>query len=396
MPTMNFSPYDAQQQEINRRAQYAEALRAQGMEAPQGGMAGRVYVGPSWTQGLAQMLKAYGGAKGVRMAEDESRALATERSQRLAEALKGGDVESLMQNPDTAAYGIQLRGQQDARQFQAGQAAETRRFQENMAQQQRIAQQQAQEAQRAFMAEQNRLNREAMAQRAQLAQGGGAPDPYYQFLPGADGYLVGNARTGEIAPGMVNGQRAIPGTLDPALQGQLAGAKESGKLIGKTTTQAQIDLPRVVASTDQTIGIIDQMLQHPGLPGAVGMKNWSSGFGLMDSPAAGTKEADFMALRDQLGGKQFLEAYEILKGGGQITQIEGEKATNAIARMQTAQSEEAFKAAAKEFREIVTAVRDRAVKKAQGVGNGASSDFSAPAQDGWQDMGNGVRVRIKQ
>lgn len=397
MPAFNFSPYDAQQREIDRRAQYAELLRQQGMEAPQGGMAGRIYVGPSWTQGLAQMLKAYGGGKGVRMADEQSRELASDRTKAMVDALKGygagGDATKLLESPDTAAFGVQAMGQERQAQIDALTRSDDRRWRTEQDIADRKWRTEQELLQRQWQAGQNDLNRNARIQAANM--GGGAPDPYYQFLPGADGYLVGNARTGQITPGMVNDHRAVPGTLDPTLQGQLAGAKESGKLLGKTETQAQIDLPGVVAGSDQTVSIIDQMLKHPGLEGAVGMKNWSSGFGLMNSPVSGSKEADFMALRDQLGGKQFLEAFESLKGGGQITQVEGEKATNAIARMQTAQSEEAFKAAADEFRSVVVAARDRAVKKAQGLGSGASGDFGAPVsglqpgavEDGFQYIG---------
>lgn len=176
MKTVSFtSPYDARQAELEQQRAYAEALRQQGMEAPQGGMAGRMYVGPSWTQGLAQMLKAYGGRKGVEQVGEQSQALARERAQKIAEALRGGDAEAMMQNPDTAAYGIALKGQQDTRQFQAGQAAETRRHQENMAQQQRAAQLQAQQQQREFMAQQNELNRQTRLQAAGMSGAGMPP-----------------------------------------------------------------------------------------------------------------------------------------------------------------------------------------------------------------------------
>ncbi len=43
---------------------------------------------------------------------------------------------------------------------------------------------------------------------------------------------------------------------------------------------------------------------------------------------------DFNAMLDQVQGGAFLQAFESLKGGGQITQIEGEKATQAIVRAQ--------------------------------------------------------------
>lgn len=51
--------------------------------------------------------------------------------------------------------------------------------------------------------------------------------PYFQFLPTAEGYAVGNARTGEIAkPG---GGAIIPAQFDPRLQATLSGAKTGGQ-----------------------------------------------------------------------------------------------------------------------------------------------------------------------
>jgi hypothetical protein len=77
-------------------------------------------------------------------------------------------------------------------------------------------------------------------------------------------------------------------------------------------------------------------------------------------------------LLNQIGGKQFLEAFESLKGGGQITQIEGDKATQAIARMSRAQTEPEFRAAVKEFKDIVKIGMERAASKA------GSPDSPAP------------------
>lgn len=241
MPTMNFSPYDAEQRELDRRAQYAELLRQQGMEAPQGGMAGRIYVGPSWTQGLAQMLKAYGGGKGVRMADEQSRELAAQRHKEIADALRGygagGDAVKLLESPDTAAFGMQAMGQERQAQIDALTRSDDRRWRAEQDIADRKWRTEQELLQRQWQAEQNDLNRNARIQAANM--GGGAPDPYYQFLPGADGYLVGNARTGQITPGMVNGQRAVPGALDVALQGQLAGAKTAAQTEAEITTKRE-------------------------------------------------------------------------------------------------------------------------------------------------------------
>jgi hypothetical protein len=54
-----------------------------------------------------------------------------------------------------------------------------------------------------------------------------------------------------------------------------------------------------------------------------------------------------------------LEAYERLKGTGQITEIEGKKATQAITRMQRSVSESEFMQAATEFRSALQTALDR-------------------------------------
>jgi hypothetical protein len=52
---------------------------------------------------------------------------------------------------------------------------------------------------------------------------------------------------------------------------------------------------------------------------------------------------------EQIGGKNFLQAYQQLKGGGSITEIEGTKAEAAQARLKTAQSKEDWDKAMNDF-----------------------------------------------
>lgn len=92
--------------------------------------------------------------------------------------------------------------------------------------------------------------REQMAAKGQQ-QGG---TPYFQFLPGADGYYVGDARTGQMSPGMVNGQRAVPGALSPSLQGEIAGAKAGAQAdIERDTTKRER-----TRSADDAINLLDE------------------------------------------------------------------------------------------------------------------------------------------
>jgi hypothetical protein len=78
----------------------------------------------------------------------------------------------------------------------------------------------------------------------------------------------------------------------------------------------------------------------------------------------GTDVSNFRIALDQIKDKTFLQAFESLKGAGQITEREGEKATSALNRMNTAQSEVEFIKAAREFEQNVRSGMDMAKKKA--------------------------------
>jgi hypothetical protein len=111
------------------------------------------------------------------------------------------------------------------------------------------------------------------------------------------------------------------------------------------------------------LGTLAQLKSHPSLPHMVG------GFGLPGMPIIpkdilppqpGTPGVEFVALFDQVKGQSFLQAFESLKGGGQITQIEGDKATAAINRLRRDMRKEDFVKVIDEMAAIVQAGLDRA------------------------------------
>lgn len=133
--------------------------------------------------------------------------------------------------------------------------------------------------------------------------------------------------------------------------------------------------PEAKVKTEEVIALVDKMVKqdengntilHPGLRDVVG---WQANlpediFGLSIYPRPGTEGYDFLTLLKQIRGKQFMEAYQSLKGGGQITEVEGEKATEAMARMDRAQSEKAFIEGALEFRNVMAGALERLRVKA--------------------------------
>jgi hypothetical protein len=186
--------------------------------------------------------------------------------------------------------------------------------------------------------------------------------------------IAGAGTTPQVIPRGLN-----PGE-EPEVRGRQAEASAAGTTTGRATAEATMDLPTTIAQAEQSLQLIDQLLNHPGLGDVVGMPGSISGAvnTVTGRAIPGTDAADFKALLDQIGGQQFLQAFESLKGGGAITQIEGDKATRAISRLtQTGQSEAAYKKAAQEFKDVIQAGINRAKMKA---GSRAISPAPAPAQ----------------
>jgi hypothetical protein len=86
----------------------------------------------------------------------------------------------------------------------------------------------------------------------------------------------------------------------------------------------------------------------------------------------GSDTASFRVRLDQIKDRTFLEAFQQLKGSGQITEKEGEKATSALNRMNTSQSEVEFIKAAREFEENLNRGMALAKQKA-GMPTGSSA-----------------------
>ncbi len=141
-------------------------------------------------------------------------------------------------------------------------------------------------------------------------------------------------------------------------QGLTLGAfKKQQEKIGESTGERIVNLPKVEAQAEQALKLIDDVVSHKGKSSMVGVKNPFMGSVPFTKQVAvaGTPAAGFMAKFNQLKGKQFLEAYEGLKGGGAISEAEGKKATDAISAMDLATSEEEFDQAAKDLKDVIRA-----------------------------------------
>lgn len=163
--------------------------------------------------------------------------------------------------------------------------------------------------------------------------------------------------------------------VGPSLAKDLAGAEREeaiGAAEGEAIGAAVAGIGGAEAKASQAMQLIDSIVADPALAGITGMVQGR----LPPMTQAGT---DLNVKVDQLRGKTFLEAFESLKGGGAITEREGLAATEAIARLNRAQSTEEFSSALTELRGIMATGLERTRAKAAKGGADVSTAPAAPA-----------------
>jgi hypothetical protein len=139
--------------------------------------------------------------------------------------------------------------------------------------------------------------------------------------------------------------------------------------------QAIEKLPEAIAMSQDAIRKIDEMIggvdakgkpltgakgqPHPGFSSAVGFG------GSVPRFFAGTEAKNFEIRHNEVLSQAFLDAFETLKGGGAITEKEGEKATAARTRMNLASTEKEYAEAAREYQGVLKRGIESARQRAQ-------------------------------
>lgn len=204
------------------------------------------------------------------------------------------------------------------------------------------------------------------------------PTPGTKWLDTGTGHIGVDSRSGTpVGPAMQPGAPGQP--PQPPQQGATAPrqapvgyipkdivGKESAEEVGKARGQAQVNLPNVLLKSQAALKTIDQLETHPG-------KEWAVGFTGAVPGVYGTKQRDYIALHNQAKGQTFLAAYDSLRGAGAITDVEGVKAEQAIARLDRAQSKEGYDEALRDLRGVIKNGMDVARQKASGAKSGVPS-----------------------
>jgi hypothetical protein len=399
-----------QQQQLNRQQQMAQLLMQQGQQMPQGQMVSGRYVAPSFFQNILPLAQMYVG-KG--MAEQGDK-----QAINLAEALRKNrmqEAESIMgaKTPEEQLK-IAMGGYSPISQQLAGKLIE-RRFKEPKWEKAELPNPDG--SIRKGWVDYNSAN-----PLNTFVEGGTKPAftpleaARFQYDTGmrlpTGGAVPANAPanapmnmpTGNM-PAQVSGNampvNAMPsGSMPPQVPAMGGGRGMSPAAMSEANKQVFVDVekrrienleksPQVLATMTDTLLNIDNLIgdarvikdakgkekidytvtqdgkqvqgrkPQAGFELAVGagIPSWMPFQG-------GTDVSNFRIALDQIKDKTFLQAFESLKGAGQITEREGEKATSALNRMNIAQSEVEFIKAAREFEQNVRSGMDMAKKKA--------------------------------
>lgn len=145
-------------------------------------------------------------------------------------------------------------------------------------------------------------------------------------------------------------------------------------------TEAASQARNAVETVDDSLALIDRIKNAPGVSRNFGVWSYAPN-------VRGGAAADAEAMIDQLRGKAFLQAFESLKGGGQITEVEGKKATQAIANLETSQSEAQFRRGLSELEQILRRAKksaDAQYSKFAAQSAGPGSGGAPAASGGWE------------
>lgn len=145
----------------------------------------------------------------------------------------------------------------------------------------------------------------------------------------------------------------------PEFQAAVDAQSKAAEIEAERIADAQASVGRVTTQATEAKNLIKALKEDKGFSAVVGQPNIFKGQVPFIGAVPGSPAASAQARIDQIKGKNFLQAFESLKGGGAITQIEGEKATEAIARMNQSQSEADFTAALDDLESVINTGLER-------------------------------------
>jgi hypothetical protein len=174
--------------------------------------------------------------------------------------------------------------------------------------------------------------------------------------------------------------RQVVGTQPKNIR-DAASESAAGTVEGRIGAEAAAAAPADVQTGEMALDLINQIKTHPELEWATG-----TSAGLGGNAIPGTGRYDFQNLVEQAKSGAFLSAIQQMRGMGSLSNAEGQAATQAVTRMNTATSTEAFLKAVDDYERIVRAGLNKARGRLPG---GASPETLSPASSevvDWTDL----------
>ena len=190
-----------------------------------------------------------------------------------------------------------------------------------------------------------------------------------------------------------------------------AGPEAAAKIEAKQVVQA----PATVQKAQGALDAITSILENGNLAGITGKYEGQLGTTGVGSAYFSQSEIDLIKDLENLEAKVFLEAFETLKGGGQITEREGIQAQRAMENLSRQQSPQKLQSNLRDLYEIILKGQERARNKIQvpegdrytgSLGTNVSAGATAAQQSGATqtdasgrkfrlvDRGNGVMEKV--
>lgn len=146
----------------------------------------------------------------------------------------------------------------------------------------------------------------------------------------------------------------FPKGLAPKDQPEVKAAQTQATELAVEDVDIISNAPTQLDTYSDIISKVKELKKHPG-------REFATGKSAIVPLLPGTPAFDFNEKLETVKGSVFLEQFEKLKGGGQITEIEGQKAEQALAALERKQSEGQFE----EQLNIVLEIFERGQKRLQ-------------------------------
>ncbi|MCD1644813.1 YcbK family protein [Aurantimonas coralicida] len=179
-------------------------------------------------------------------------------------------------------------------------------------------------------------------------------------------------------------QTQLPDGVRPLGPHDLNQQRSMGTEVGKGQGQAITSAPSQISSADQSLGLIDDILDDPNLGNVTG---WQG-----QLPTFQSQNIDVEAKVDQLKGRAFAEAIQQMVGLGALSDAEGKAILQGAARLDYRQSDAGFKRSLGDLRSSIEKARERAAAILSGNASPLGGDGAGrqPPSGGGNRTSNGL------